>query len=254
MRRTGLIALSGIATAFVCLPLAASLHHWGAHTPISVMWDDENEHHGWWPKHWNWFADDGDDENESGALERRSFDWSGDRLELDVPATLHFHTAATPSLSIRGHAGALERLAVSQGRIALRHGHHHMKGLDIELAAPALREVVLNGAGEIVLDGIEQDTLRIEIHGSASARASGRVTDLRLGIAGSGSAHLASLLVHSADVRIGGSGDADINCTDTAEVMILGSGDVRLHAHPLHLHSKVVGSGEVIEVPGGQSA
>ena len=55
-------------------------------------------------------------------------------------------------------------------------------------------------------------------------------------------------------MQIAGSGDADINCTENADVLVLGSGDVRLHAHPSHLHSKVLGSGEIIEVQHGRSA
>lgn len=253
MRPIGLVALTGIATAFICLPLAASLHHWsGARSPIVFAWDDA--HRGWWSDHWDWLGDDGDDAIDAGAIETRSFPWSdGDRLELDVPATLHYHPAANWTLSIRGRARTLERLEVGHGRIALEHGRHRTGGLDIELSGPALRNVELNGSGELVLDGIQQDRLRIAIQGSASARASGSVTDLQLDIAGSGSAHLASLLAHSADVHIGGSGDADINCTDSVDVLILGSGDVRLHAHPQHLHSKVLGSGEVIEVQDGHS-
>src|SRR5215831_20183037 len=84
MRPIGLVALTGIATAFVCLPLAASLHHWGGAAPISVSWDDERwwvGHRGWFPHH-DWF-DDGDVAGESGALATRTFAWSGgDRLQL----------------------------------------------------------------------------------------------------------------------------------------------------------------------------
>lgn len=255
MRPIGLVALSGIATAAVCLPLSASLHHWsGPQAPFSFSFDDAR--HGWWSDRWNWFDDDGagSGETDAGALETRTFTWpDGDRLELDVPATLHFRPAATWTLAIRGRARTLERLQVSGGRIALESGQHRLGDLDIELSGPALRAVVLNGAGELTLDGIQQDALRIDIHGSARARASGSVRELRLAITGSGSAQLAALRTRSAQVRIGGSGDADIDCTDSVDVLILGSGDVRLHAHPLHLSSKVIGSGEVIELTDAQS-
>jgi hypothetical protein len=254
MRPIGLLALTGIATAFICLPLAASLHRWsGAHSPMAAAWDEGRQR--WWSDHLDWLEDDGDAADDSGSIETRAFPWAdGDRLELDVPAKLHFHPAAHWTLSIRGHARTLERLRIAHGRIGLEHGRHRAADLTIELSGPALREVQLNGAGELALEGIQQDRLHIEIHGSASARASGSVRDLRLDIAGSGNAQLAALLAHSADVHIGGSGDADINCTDSAEVSILGSGDVRLHAHPLHLRSRVLGSGEVIEVQDSHSA
>lgn len=256
MRPIARVALTGLAAAFICLPLAAALHHRsGSDFPVALDW--ERAHGNWWSHHWHWLDDEdgaGDTAPEDGATETRTFPWSaGDRLELDVPATLHFHPAAEWTLSIRGRVRTLERLEVGHGRIGLSHGGHRAGDLDIELAGPALRDIELNGAGALTLDGIQQDRLHITIAGSASARASGSVTDLRLEIAGSGSAQMAALHAQSAEVHIGGSGDSDLYCTQRAEVLILGSGDVRLHSHPLHLHSNVLGSGEVIEVSDGAS-
>jgi hypothetical protein len=253
MTRTApLIAIIGIATAAVCLPLAALLGHgdvdagWGWsglgapgwHGPWSNGWFDEHD-----------FSAGGAD---SGNIVTRDFTWDGgEQLQLDVPGKLHFQPAAAWHLSIRGHSGTLDRIVVSDGRIRLRHPYRHVAPVDVQLAGPALSRVELNGSGDLVLDGLKQDALNIEIHGSGSATASGNVDTLRLAIMGSGSARLAQLAARSARVFIAGSGNADIEPSDAADIFIAGSGNVRLHPHPKRLNSKVAGSGQISEVDGG---
>jgi Putative auto-transporter adhesin, head GIN domain len=246
-RTLTLIAVGGIATALVCLPLAAALYH---HSGASRSWS--------WSDQLGWLDDDDDDNDNnstdeasnSNQIASRDFAWTGGgRLELDVPGNLHFQPAAEWHLSIRGPVRALDRLSVNDGRIAMKHSyHHHFGQLDIELSGPALREVTLNGAGKLVLDHLKQDSLTVAIHGSGSVRATGSIDSLKVDIMGSGDALLEHLAARSTKIFIAGSGDADIAPIDDADVFIAGSGDVRLHTHPKHLNSKVAGSGQIIEL------
>ena len=250
-RTLSLIAAGGIATALVCLPLAAILYH---HSGASRSWA--------WSDHLDWFNDDDDDNDDAkdkgssgGQTAARDFDWNGgDQLELDVPGNLHFQPAAEWHLSIRAPQRVLDRLSVNDGRIALKPGRrHHWVALDIELSGPTLRDITLNGTGKLVLDHLQQDSLAVAIHGSGSVRATGSVESLKLDIMGSGDARLEQLAARSAKIFIAGSGNADIAPSDDADVFIAGSGDVRLHTHPKHLSSKVAGSGRIIELSGEQT-
>jgi hypothetical protein len=248
-RTLSLIAIGGIATALVCLPLAAVLHH---HSQAAGSWS--------WSDHRGWFNSDFDDDDDNsdgnigGEAQSRDFAWTGgDRLELDVPGNVHFQPAAEWHLSIRAPQRVLDRLSVDGSRIRMKHGyHHHLGSLDIELSGPALRDITLNGAGQLQLDHLAQDALTIAIHGSGSVRASGNVDTLKVDIMGSGSAQLQQLAARSSKIFIAGSGDADIAPIDDADIFIAGSGDVRLHSHPKHLESKVAGSGRIIELSGEQ--
>jgi hypothetical protein len=250
-----LLAIGGIVTALVCLPLAATLsHHAG----------------GWsWPgaNHFSWSDDDDDDSDSSsdddrssaqgsrGATETRDFAWSGgDTLQLDIAANLHYQPAPQWHLSIRGPQRVLDHISVDGSRISLKRPYHHRFGvLEIELSGPALRDLTLNGSGKLVLEQVKQDALTVAIHGSGSVRASGAVDELKLDIMGSGDALLDQLAAHSSKIFIAGSGSADIAPIDAADIFIAGSGDVRLHTHPKHLNSKVAGSGQVIELAPGQA-
>lgn len=241
-RTTSLVAAVGILTAVICLPLAAAVHRsseGNSHWPLSGLGD---------------WGDDDDDDIPAGNTVTRDFPWGdSDRLELQVPGSVHFQSAPAWHLSIRGPERVLDRLSVANGRIAIRHPglfHHHVGALDVQLAGPALHEIGLDGSGNLTLENLKQDSLSIHIRGSGSARGNGSVDDLRLEILGSGSAGLEHLAAGSATVRIAGSGDADIAPTDSADVDIAGSGEVRLHSAPKHIRSQVHGSGRIIEMPG----
>jgi hypothetical protein len=247
-----LVAIGGIVTALVCLPLAATLSHraggWSWTGPHHFSWSDDDD------------ADsDSDDDSGSarssrGATETRDFAWSGDTLTMDIAANLHYQPAPEWHLSIRGPRRVLDRISTDGGRIRLARSYHHMNGvLEVELSGPALRDVRLNGSGKLTLEQLKQDALTVAIHGSGSVRASGAVDTLNLDIMGSGDALLEQLAAHSSKTFIAGSGSADIAPIDAADIFIAGSGDVRLHTHPKRLTSKVAGSGQVIELAPGQA-
>jgi len=248
------VAIGGIVTALVCLPLAAALSH----------------HAGWsWPgaTHFSWSDDDDDDSDSSsdgdrstgrdsrGATETRDFAWNGsDTLQLDIAANLHYVPAPQWHLTIRGPRRVLDRISTDGGRIGLARPYHHTNGsVAIELSGPALRDITLNGSGKLTLDQLKQDALTVAIHGSGSVLASGSVDTLKLDIMGSGDAQLEQLAAKSGKIFIAGSGSADIAPIDAADISIAGSGDVRLHTNPKHLSSHVAGSGQVIELAPGQA-
>jgi hypothetical protein len=239
-RTVSLVAAVGIVTAVICLPLAAALHRGAGDFPH-------------WPL--SQFGDWGDDDDvPAGNSVTRDFPWGdSDRLELQVPGSVHFQPAPTWHLTIRGPERVLDRLSVANGRIGIRHSgmfQHHIGALDVQLAGPALHEIGLDGSGNLTLENLKQDSLSIHIRGSGSARGSGSVEELKVEILGSGSGRLEHLAAGSATVRIAGSGDADIAPTDSVDVDIAGSGEVRLHSHPVHIRSQVHGSGRIIEMPG----
>jgi Putative auto-transporter adhesin, head GIN domain len=236
-RPVTLVALVGILTAAICLPLAAVLHHGS---------DD-------WPSSFDWFDDDDDaPQSKSNEVISRDYEWAGDMLELDVAADVVFVPGPQWHLSIRGPQRALDRLTVENGVIRARHRHRSSGDLKIEVSGPALKGVTINGSGNVALNNVQQDSLGIDIHGSGSVRASGKVDSIKINIMGSGSAAVEKLAVQTATIFIAGSGDVDVAPTDGVDIFIAGAGDVRLHTHPKHINSKIAGSGRVIEVSSDQ--
>jgi hypothetical protein len=231
------VAAVGIGTAVISLSLAAMLRG-----PSSFpSWSGDGI------RLWGYGSGKGD--SSSGEIVSRDYEWTGgDTLELNLPVRVRFRPAPTWHLSARGTSCVLDLLRADSGSIGMKGGHCANSGLpDIELSGPDLANLKVNGSGEIVLDQLKQENLDIRIFGSGTVKANGSVDSLVVNISGSGDAVLGALTAQSADVSIFGSGDVDVKPIEDARIHINGSGDVRLHARPKHLDSRVNGSGSIVE-------
>jgi len=246
MRTVTLVALIGIGTSALCLSMSAAIV---AAADDGPSWLERLQRLG-----------RRDQVDRSSALPVvREIAWHGDdELSLNLPASVRFRPAPEWHATVRGPQDMLDRLQIEDGAISVAKRSGWLDAFDddfslveIELAGPQLRNVTVNGSGDVVLDDLRQSELTIAINGSGSVRASGRVESLTASIAGSGDVSLADLVSRVVDLSIAGSGDADIAPVDEANVSIAGSGDVRLHSRPRVLRSTVSGSGEVTELPLG---
>jgi hypothetical protein len=241
---------------------------------------------------------------DSDRMVSRDYGWHSETLALDVPAHVHFQRSPLWHLTIRGPEHTLDRLEVSDGKISARSEHglfgffdffsgHRFRSVDVDLSGPELRDVRVNGSGNLQLGNLSQDALKVRIEGSGSLTGSGivgdvdvriegsghvRLTqleatkavfsisgsgwvegsgtagDLDVNIDGSGHIRLSELRVTNAQVSISGSGNVAIAPTGKVSARIAGSGRVRLYSHPQSLSWHVAGSGSVVEVPAATRA
>jgi hypothetical protein len=246
MRVVTLVALAGIGTAALCLPISAAI----------VFGADDGS--SWVEKLRHFSRDDGLRRSpKQNAQLVREFPWNGsDRLEIDLPATAHFKRAPTWHLSVRGTQRALDRLRVDGGTVSSKQSSglaemfdDDSDSVELDLTGPTLSKVTVNGSGDVVLDDLLQHALTITINGSGSVRATGRVDSFAASISGSGDVAMEKLAARAVSVTIAGSGDADVSPIEQADISVAGSGTVRLHSHPRTLNSHVAGSGEITELP-----
>ena len=194
----------------------------------------------------------------------RSYPWSSDRLVLEVPADVEFHPGARWQLTIRAPERTLDQLVVENGRIEAKphacfslvplcigYGTQLDDTVQVELTGPALRDIKVDGAAQIDLDGMHQNRLALKIDGSAKVRGTGSVGDLVVAIDGAGRIDLGQMTENDAHIGIAGSGTVDIAPTQSVTVRIDGAGEVRLHSDPPQVISHIDGAGEVIRVPAG---
>ncbi len=226
-----------------------------------------------------------------GVTTSRNLNWSGgDAVEISIPGSVHFTVGPEWRAVATGPADVLARLRMDGGRIKFEPSFNSCgSDVKIELVGPAVARWSVHGSGDLVLAGLNQDVLDInvtgsgsahasgsvretraavtgsgdlnldnllqqrielEIHGSGSANARGNAERARIAIFGSGEAYFGKLEVQSASVRIHGSGDVYIAPQDSIDAQIHGSGDVHLLAKPKQVQRRIHGSGEVIEVGG----
>lgn len=116
----------------------------------------------------------------------------------------------------------------------------------VRVRTPHLRDVALNGSGDVDIRGLEAGELRLGIRGSGDIRATGRIEKLEALIEGSGDLRLGALRAEEARVRIDGSGDAEVNASRALDALVNGSGDIRYRGEPRSLRRRVEGSGDIV--------
>jgi Putative auto-transporter adhesin, head GIN domain len=189
-------------------------------------------------------------------------------LELDVPARYVISAGNAGSARVRGDSEVIDRIVFEQHDDLVRvyvPGSITIQGqLVIEIDAVGLKELTVNGAGEVhghgfigsefslhstgaaavKLTGLDVDELRVDMQGSGSVELSGRATDERARMAGSGQYRAAGLGADKVDARLEGSGSAEVLAREKLSVRISGSGSVRYRGDP-KLSTSIDGSGTV---------
>ncbi len=100
------------------------------------------------------------------------------------------------------------------------------------------------GSGDIDI-ALDATDIEGEITGSGNVALEGSTDKFDLGISGSGDYRAFDLTANKGDIKITGSGDADVRVNDELDIRITGSGDVRYKGFPT-LDAEVTGSGRVI--------
>lgn len=192
---------------------------------------------------------------DSGPRVTRTLAWDGsERLDIDVAADVTYVQGDAATVEIVGPRDQVEGLRLQAGRLAFNDdddvnvvvfGWRDGGRLQITVTAPSVRTFDLSSSGDLLIRDYDQPNLAVAINGSGEVEATGRTDQVDLRISGSGEADLSGLETRDADVTISGSGEAAVGPTGAARISISGSGDVDLTRRPASLSQSISGSGEV---------
>ncbi len=135
------------------------------------------------------------------------------------------HLAVAPDKSFQGRSYPLYRITVAD-----------------------LRDIELHGSGDIRADKLDGPGVTLGVIGSGDVRLAGRVDDFALSLKGSGHVDASKLQAKRAKVDMSGSGDATVDASDTLDVHLRGSGDLRYVGTP-KVTQDVSGSGRIQKQP-----
>lgn len=105
--------------------------------------------------------------------------------------------------------------------------------------------VGLSGSGNVDLYYEVPGRMDVDIVGSGNIQLKGSAHALDLNIDGSGNFIGKAYPVALCDVRIGGSGNADVFVTDTLNAYISGSGNINYWGNPKQVNKSIDGSGNI---------
>ena len=160
--------------------------------------------------------------------------------EVDSKGTLHI--GVKKGESVTTHEKLKYSLSVKSlnGLVLSGSGNIHVK----ELKNSGTFDVSLEGSGNVKLERIEANALKVSLAGSGGVTVAGEAPEQTVDIAGSGDYEAAKLKSKTAKLSVAGSGDVEIWATDTLDVSVDGSGDVEYKGKPT-VKKQVHGSGSV---------
>ena len=193
---------------------------------------------------------------------------SFERISLSVSADVFVTQGDEQSVMVKGQENIIENLITEiqdkTWRIRFDRPIRRSQGLKIYITLPQLSGAKVSGSGNIASDDswrspsfyasvsgsgniqllVETEDLISKISGSGNISLGGSTKAYEVQITGSGNVRAGELTAENCQVRISGSGDANVDVQEKLDVRITGSGDVRYTGRP-RVNSKISGSGSL---------
>ena len=178
----------------------------------------------------------------------REWTWDGgDKLAIEAPVILQYRPSGTPRVVVTGPDALISHIQIGRGRVRVDNDWR-LPGdnqITVTVTGVTVHDIALAGSGRADLNELNLDHLRLSMAGSGTVKANGRADQIDLSVSGSGKADLSAVGVRDANILVAGSGDVRISPRDSADVSIVGSGNVRMAVKPARLHQTTTGSGRI---------
>ncbi|HWU54581.1 MAG TPA: DUF2807 domain-containing protein [Rhizomicrobium sp.] len=177
----------------------------------------------------------------------RDLDWDGsDRVQLVVYSDARYTPGTDGKLHASGDPQVLAHLRVHDGKIDLDCGGWRDRDkIQITLPGREFRKFAIAGRSDLKLERMNQPSVKAEIAGTGTIKASGRIDDLDIQVAGIGHADFGKVTARSARVKLAGVGSADIAPSESARIEIAGPSTVNLYSNPKDLDTRIAGPGQL---------
>ena len=198
-----------------------------------------------------------------------------DRIVFEVAGNLQISQGQETSVTVISHSNVISRVntSVNQGVWRIGFRENCVRNLDeftVIVETPAISGISLDGSGNITggntlvsddlsidIDGsgnitleIDADVLDSDIDGSGNITLTGTAGSFDASIDGSGNILAFGLTADDCEIRISGSGSAQVFANNTLDAFISGSGSVIYRGNPV-VSSNITGSGTVNPDPNG---
>lgn len=173
------------------------------------------------------------------------------RLEVRCSAEVELRVAAgEPTLEVSADeallAHVLTRVVDGVLVVEMEKGvSSSAAGARVVARVPSLEGVVLEGSGDVRVEGLNGARFEAQLRGSGDLVLLGAVDEAELVLEGSGDMDAYGLDARSLRARLAGSGDMELSAREALDVELRGSGDVRYRGEPPTVRARVLGSGSI---------
>ena len=117
--------------------------------------------------------------------------------------------------------------------------------MSVEVTVPTLSALTLTGSGNIVVNGIGAESLKVALPGSGTLTGSGTATRLDVTVGGSGMVQFTRLIANDVRAVVSGSGSIFITATKSLDASVSGSGAILFAGNPQDVTKSITGSGAI---------
>jgi hypothetical protein len=175
---------------------------------------------------------------------------SFESLELAASNNVVIHVGGKPSVVVKGDHNLLDRITteVQSGALVVSStlGSFTTKSpMSVEVDVPTLSAITLTGSGNIVVAGLEAESLEVTMPGSGTLTGSGSAEQLDVTVSGAGLVHFTSLVANDVRALVSGSGSLFVTATRSLDASVSGSGAILYSGDPQDVTKSVTGTGVI---------
>jgi len=166
--------------------------------------------------------------------------------------TINIIQGTTQSLEIIADNNIIDKVKTvvtnNELRLYLSDGNYNNINLEANIVVPNLNRLKNFGVGNVTINDLNiEGDFTIENEGSGDIIVSGSAHTFKINNEGSGAIDGSQFLCSNSEIRIFGSGDCEVYCTELLDVTIEGSGKVYYQGNPV-INTTISGSGNVVNV------
>ena len=171
-------------------------------------------------------------------------------VELAGSNNVVIRVGAKQSIVVKADANLLDRVTteVQSGKLVIGNtpGSFTTKSpMGVEVNVPTLDALTLAGSGNIVVNGIETESLKVTLPGSGTLTGSGTTTQLDVTVSGSGTVQFTRLVANDVRAVVSGSGSIFITAARSLDASISGAGAILYGGNPQDVTKSVSGTGAI---------
>ncbi|AXA91585.1 GIN domain-containing protein [Massilia sp. YMA4] len=171
-------------------------------------------------------------------------------IAIKGPIDIEIHAGKAQSVKVSGSDEFIGKLrtTVKDGELLIDYPGKANKTTDtgkIVVTMPTLVKCMVEGAGEVAIDGVNEERIDLQFQGAGELSAKGKTKWLRLKAQGVGHVDTKGLQAERADVNFEGIGEVAVHASQTLNAVVRGLGNLVYYGHPKVLNKSASGLGGI---------